>query len=86
MPDIRHDVKPEVIDAWLKKLLTRAGIQVVSFRDGANGLLNVPNKYVRVIDAMHVALHNLAAGESLPEFTEDEPKKPKTPKKKKKKT
>lgn len=74
MPDIRHEVSPEEINRWLKQLLQRVGIQVITFKDNCNGLLNVPSKYVRVIDAMHVALNNLAAGETLPEFTEPEPK------------
>jgi len=72
MSDIKHKVTEEQINVWLKNLLGRVNISVVTFRDGSNGLLNVPDKYVRVIDALYVALCNLAAGEALPEFTEPE--------------
>jgi hypothetical protein len=77
MPDIKRETSSEQIDSWLKTLLNRCDIGVVRFRDGSNGLLNVPNKYVRIIDAMHVAMCNLAAGEALPAFTDHEaPKRP----------
>jgi hypothetical protein len=69
MPDIKRETSSEQIDSWLRTLLNR--------RNGSNGLLNVPNKYVRIIDAMHVAMCNLAAGEALPAFTDPEaPKRP----------
>jgi hypothetical protein len=81
MPDIRKEVTQDDIDRWLRTLYRRLGIQVVTFRDGANGLVNVPEKYVRVIDHMHLAMVNLAAGDKLPEFLPEEPKKKRTKKK-----
>jgi hypothetical protein len=77
MPDIKHEVTQEDIERWCKTLYRRAGIQVVTFKEGVNGLVNVPDKYVRVIDAMHMAMVNLAAGDSLPEFAPIEATKPK---------
>lgn len=77
MPDLRKEVSQEDIARWCKTLYRRLGIQVVTFRDGSNGLVDVPEKYVRVIDHMHLAMVELAAGESLPEFLPVEPKKPK---------
>lgn len=75
MPDIRKEVSQDDIDRWLKTLYRRLGIQVVTFRDGSNGLVNVPAKYVAIIDHMHLAMVELAAGESLPEFLPEQPKK-----------
>lgn len=74
-PDITAKVAEEQIDVWCRTLFARAGVQVVRFGEGANGLLNVPGKYVLIIDAMHLAMVSLAEGEPLPEFTPVEPKK-----------
>lgn len=49
-------------------MLRRAGVQCVRFNDGSCGLINVPAKYVAVIDSMHVAMIHLLNGEPLPEF------------------
>lgn len=74
MPADADEEIGQQIDNWVKTLLVRAGVQVVSFNKpgtgdtNAYGLLNVPGKYVRIIDAMHVAMHAVARGEPLPEF------------------
>lgn len=76
----QHVVDPYPgLTRWVKELCRRAGIQVVTFRDGSQGLINVPAKYVAVIDSMHVAMTELieSKGTRLPEFVEPEPKKPK---------
>ena len=75
MPDIRKEVSEEDIESWLRTLYRRLGIRTVTFRDGSLGLINVPAKYVSVIDHMHIAMSNLAAGEKLPEFLPEQPKK-----------
>lgn len=77
MPDIRKEVSQEDIHDWLKTLYRRLGIRTVIFRDGTVGLVNVPAKYVAVIDHMHLAMVNLAEGDKLPEFLPEEqrPKK-----------
>lgn len=60
------------IDAWLRTLLNRSGIQTINMSHGdappAFGLLNVPAKYVGIIDAMHIAMVHLSTGQELPEF------------------
>lgn len=56
------------VTAWVRTLCRRAGLRIHLWSDGSSGLVNVPAKYVAVIDAMHVALLSIAAGEGLPEF------------------
>lgn len=75
MPDIRKEVTEEDIHDWTKTLYRRLGIRYTIFRDGTMGILGVPGKYVAVFDHMHVAMVNLAAGEKLPEFLPEQPKK-----------
>ena len=79
-PHISVKVSHDEIDKWCVKLYRLSGIEVVRF-DGANGLVNVPNKYVALLDALHLALVNLSEGLPLPEFAPVEPKKPKKKKK-----
>ena len=45
----------EDVDRWLRAMLTRGGVEVVRMGD-RNGLVNVPGRYVAIIDALHVAL------------------------------
>lgn len=56
------------IMAWVEELCRRAKVRVHTFPDGTKGLINVPAKYVAVIDSMHLALIAVARGEGLPEF------------------
>lgn len=74
IPDGFKKVTQEEIDLWIRAMLHAGGVEVVRM-GGANGLLNVPGKYVLVIDAMHVALVSVAAGDGLPEIIPPEPKK-----------
>lgn len=60
-------------DSWVKTLLLRSGIRVVNFSKAADeteayGLLNVPAKYVGIIDAMHQAIVAARLGQPLPAF------------------
>lgn len=52
------------IEAWVNKLLAMANI-----RQSGPLLVNVPAKYVSIINCMHGALVELAAGQPLPEVT-----------------
>lgn len=65
------------INAWFRRACTLAGIEVIVYHDGSMGIVNVPSKYLRILDAMHEALVNLGQGASLPELVEPAPKKPK---------
>lgn len=64
--------KIEKIESWIKQMLLRSGVRVINFARGDDppsyGLLNVPGKYCRIIDTMHIAMVNLALGHDLPEF------------------
>lgn len=62
---------------WVREVMRRCGIEVVTFSDGTTGLVNVPAKYVAAIDALHQALHAAMIGEDLPAFTSEEPSKAK---------
>ncbi len=64
--------QPE-INAWVVRMLRYGGVRVIDMKD-SNGLLNVPGKYCRVIDAMHVAIVSVAIGAGLPELIPPEPK------------
>jgi hypothetical protein len=64
---------------WVRELMRRCKIEVVTFRDGTTGLLNVPAKYVAAIDVLHQALAAAMAGEGLPEFAEEEQPKKRKP-------
>lgn len=68
---------------WVRELMRRCGVEVVVFRDGSSGLLNVPAKYVAIIDQMHIAMMSLAEskGLTLPEFLPEEPKSKRKPRK-----
>lgn len=66
--------KLAIIDAWVKKLMVRSGIQCVSFAsadrpDAPLGLVGVPSRYCAIVDAMHQAMHAIVLGEDLPIFT-----------------
>lgn len=64
------------IDRFVIGICHRAGVRVHHFPDGSRGLIDVPAKYVAVIDALHVALMSVAAGDGLPELAPiQEPKK-----------
>lgn len=61
------------IDSWVRTLLLRGGFKTINFSaiddaQRAYGILNMPGKYVVIVDAMHQAMHALARGEPLPEF------------------
>ena len=58
------------IDTWVKNLLAKAGVRQVG-----SLLVNVPAKYVSIINCMHGALVELAAGEPLPEVVTNAEKK-----------
>jgi hypothetical protein len=67
--------RTEEIEHWVRMLLLRAGIRLVNFSKASDigppppmGLINVPGKYVSIIDAMHQAIVAAANGEKLPEF------------------
>jgi hypothetical protein len=73
VPSGSPDEQCEQIDAWVTGLMRKAGIKTINFAtaaepDGPVGLLNVPGKYVAIIDAMHQAMHALVRGEDLPKF------------------
>lgn len=53
---------------WCLAICRRAGVRVHVFADGTTGLVDVPAKYVAVIDALSFALACLARGEELPEL------------------
>lgn len=76
-PHIAAKVSHDAIDEWCVKLYRLSGIEVVKF-ETANGLVNVPNKYVAIFDAMHLAMVNLSEGLPLPEFAPVAPKKKRT--------
>ena len=61
------------VDAWIVAVLRRAGVKVHVFsRDHGIGLVDVPNKWARVIDALSAGIHAVARGAKLPTITRDE--------------
>lgn len=74
-PDKVTTPTDEAIDRFVLELCHRADVKVHTFPDGTRGLINVPAKYVAVIDAMHVALVSVARGDGLPEFATPPPRK-----------
>ncbi len=71
------DTTPTVDEAiaFGRAICAAAGIRVHVFPDGTTGLIDVPVKYVAVIDALHQALINVCAGEPLPELAPRPPRK-----------
>lgn len=65
------------ITAWVLRLCRAAKIHVEVFPDGTMGLIDVPAKYVAVIDGMHIALLSVAMGDGLPEINEPTEARPK---------
>ena len=66
-----------MIDNWIIAVLRRGGLKVQLASDGNLDILDVPAKWVRIIDALGAGIHAAARGEPLPEVTEA----PKTAKK-----
>lgn len=61
------------VDEWIIAVLRRAGVKVHVFgSDHGIGLVDVPNKWARVIDALSAGIHAAARGEKLPTITPDE--------------
>lgn len=56
------------LEAWMVEVCHRAGVRVHRFDDGSMGLVDVPAKYVAVIDALHCALISLLKNQGLPEL------------------
>ena len=77
MTDIRDaDVQLACeVDAWIIAVLRRAGVKVhVYSGDRGIGLVDVPGKWARVIDALSAGIHAAARGEALPKVAPDETK------------
>lgn len=66
------------IDDWIVAVLQRGGVKVHRASDGNLDLLDVPAKWVALIDALCAGIHASARGQELPEVTSA----PKTAKKK----
>jgi hypothetical protein len=62
------------VDAWIVAVLRRAGVKVHTFGDGTLGLLDVPQKWAAVIDALSAGIHAVARGEELPKIAPKEDK------------
>lgn len=62
------DAQPtdEEIVRWVRSICAMAGVRSVQWNDGSIGLVDVPMKYLQVIDAMHQGLVCLASGNPLP--------------------
>lgn len=55
------------IDVWVEAVLRRGGVRVHRFGGDALGLVDVPAKWARIIDALVAGIHAAARGEQLPE-------------------
>lgn len=64
------------IDAWIVAVLRRGGVKVIRASDGALNLLDVPQKWVAIIDALSAGVHAAARGQELPEIAPPEKKRP----------
>ena len=62
------------IDAWILAVLQRGGVKVHRARDGALNLIDVPQKWAAIVDALSAGIHAAARGKELPEITVAEPK------------
>jgi hypothetical protein len=62
------------IDTWIIAVLRRAGVRVHVFSDASIGLVDVPAKWSRVVDALSAGIHAVARGEELPEIAPEEGK------------
>lgn len=72
LADLKNDDDPaqtRAIDAWIAAVLRRGGVRVVSFPDGSLNLVDVPQKWVAIVDALSAGIHAAARDEELPEVT-----------------
>lgn len=59
----------EAIDTWIVAVLQRGGVKVHRASDGNLDILDVPAKWVALIDALCAGIHAAARGQELPEVT-----------------